>query len=235
MSWPSPAQLSPDQVSLAQLSPAQLSPAQHGQAQCSRAQLSPAQRTIPPPAQPSPASMSLMVMVQVSDESYVLCALAFMCVRVMSHYTSSPGALIAPTMPRAITIRDVLSYNLCGQWSDDRGNNYTVIIDEDGSSCTVRTVRPNGRVITTPGLIRGRLPRLTWGLNFVLRTVLNGDDKPEEILWQPIRPGPKRLNFKWRRCDTRLVLSCSYESHVLDSPCLISLKTCPLSLSVNSK
>ena len=176
MSWPNPAQLSPAQPTIP-------TPAQ------------------PSPAQPSPASMSLMFMVQVSDESYLLCALAFMCVRVMSHYASSPEALVAPTMPRHFTIRDVLSYNLCGQWRDDHGNNYTVTIDEDGRSCTVRTVRRNGRVIETPRLIRGRLHRWTWGLNYVLRTELRGDHEPPELLWQPTRPATNRRNFKWRRCD----------------------------------
>jgi hypothetical protein len=170
---------------LAQPSPAQPRPGQPSPAQ-------------PRPAQPSPAQPSKYE----SYESYVLCALAFMCVRVMSHYASSPEDLVAPNMPRPITIRDVLSYNLCGKWSDDRGNNYTVTIDEDGRSCTVRTVRRNGRVIETPGLIRGRLHRLTWGLNYVLRTQLPGDHQPPELLWQPTRPAPHRPNIKWRRCDT---------------------------------
>ena len=199
MAQPSPAQPRPGQPSPAQPGPAQPSPARLSPMQPSPAQPSPAHN--PPPAQPSPASMSLMFMVQVSDESYVLCALAFMCVRVMSHYASSPEALVAPTMPRHFTIRDVLSYNLCGQWRDDHGNNYTVTIDEDGRSCTVRTVRRNGRVIETPGLIRGRLHRWTWGLNYVLRTELRGDHEPPELLWQPTRPATNRRNFKWRRCD----------------------------------
>jgi len=55
---------------------------------------------------------------------------------------------------------------LCGQWQDQKGSTYTLTLTGD-HTLQVRTRRPSGHIILTPGLIRidwcGEQGRIVWG------------------------------------------------------------------------
>ena len=95
---------------------------------------------------------------------------------------------------------NVLWFNICGNWRDEKGNKYSITLDEGRCSCSVRTERVNGSVQKTTGLIT--IPqKIEWGQNYILRTPVNGlfkeSEKPGQLLWEPKRA--KMKAYLWTR------------------------------------
>ena len=95
---------------------------------------------------------------------------------------------------------NVLWFNICGNWRDEKGNKYSITLDEGRCSCSVLTERVNGSVQKTTGLIT--IPqKIEWGQNYILRTPVNGlfkeSEKPGQLLWQPKRA--KMKAYLWTR------------------------------------
>jgi len=96
---------------------------------------------------------------------------------------------------------------LLGTWTDPRGSTY--VVTPDGGStrtCSVKTIRPNGKTRFTQRLIRavrgrkgGGVTRVMWGRGFVLQTKKGCKDK---IVWVPLTDRGSGKAFRWtRRCD----------------------------------
>ena len=84
-----------------------------------------------------------------------------------------------------------------GEWIDTRGSRYQVHMDEGGSSCTVRTTRPDGCTRQTKALIR-LLPLggLQWGERYVLD---KGKLPAGQLRWLRIGSVSGYSDFEWRR------------------------------------
>ena len=84
-----------------------------------------------------------------------------------------------------------------GNWVDTRGSRYQVQLDERGSSCTVKTSRPDGTVRETKALIR-LLPLggVMWGDSYVLD---RGKLPEGQLRWLRLKSASGHLNYVWKR------------------------------------
>ena len=84
-----------------------------------------------------------------------------------------------------------------GNWVDTRGSRYQVRLDERGSSCTVKTKRPDGVVRQTNALIR-LLPLggLLWGDSYVLD---QGKQPEGQLRWLRLGRASGHVDYVWNR------------------------------------
>ena len=84
-----------------------------------------------------------------------------------------------------------------GNWVDTRGSRYQVQLDERGSSCTVKTSRPDGIIRETKALIR-LLPLggVMWGDSYVLD---RGKLPEGQLRWLRLKSASGHLNYVWKR------------------------------------
>ena len=81
-----------------------------------------------------------------------------------------------------------------GNWVDTQRSKYEVQEDKGGTSCTVKTTRPDGTVRKTKALIRQAHGSLIWGRSHVLDMA----PKPQnQLRW--LRLGFARGDFVWTR------------------------------------
>ena len=85
-------------------------------------------------------------------------------------------------------------HRVLGDWVDTCRNEYEVQLDKGGTSCTVKTARPDGTIRMTKALIRLARGSLIWGQSHVLDTRW---EPKTQLRW--LRRGFKSKNFVWRR------------------------------------
>ncbi|CAE7630015.1 unnamed protein product [Symbiodinium pilosum] len=103
-----------------------------------------------------------------------------------------------PTPPAAEMIM-----RITGKWKDDSGSRYEVVPDSGSNSCTVVTTRPNGRVLTTAGLIKYNNDKgcIYWGTKFRLEL-----KDSQTCVWIPFGRGK---SFCWQADSPRPIVTHS--------------------------
>lgn len=76
--------------------------------------------------------------------------------------------------------------HVLGDWEDAKGNRYEVTLDERSFSGTVRTIRSNGRIQTTRGMLKYNSEDdcLMWGSSYYLQV---DDYDPSQVYWKPLK------------------------------------------------
>lgn len=85
--------------------------------------------------------------------------------------------------------------DIIGDWQDDKGNQYQVRKDADGTSCSVRTTRKNGHVVLTCAMLKFDVKSdlLMWGRSYYLQTEAYDHSK---VYWKPLKNVPP---YTWYR------------------------------------
>ncbi|CAK9055060.1 unnamed protein product, partial [Durusdinium trenchii] len=83
-----------------------------------------------------------------------------------------------------------------GEWEDANGNHYDVTLDETGESCSVRTVRSNGRIQNTRNILRRKDNYVKWGNSYYLEI---NDKSMSKLKWTPLK---NVQPYTWFRCNT---------------------------------
>eukprot|EP00435_Cladocopium_sp_Y103_P020451 s1830_g5.t1 len=108
--------------------------------------------------------------------------------------------------------------DIIGDWQDDKGNQYQVRKDEDGTSCSVRTTRKNGHVVLTRSMLKYDMKSdlLMWGRSYYLQTEAYDRSK---VYWKPLKNVPP---YTWyRRYEEALVEAPSDWNGWVDGDCSV--------------